>query len=411
MKTKIFSIIAILLIFGFVSCNKQSNELNLKKIDVSTDTKKIIEANNQFGFDMLQKIISTDDADGNLMISPVSISLALAMTYNGADGATKDAMTQTLNLSGLSVDDINSSYKQFIADLISVDNDVELSIANSIWYRNSFYVEPDFISTNEDYYNAVVSALDFSAPSAVITINDWVADNTNDLITEIVEQIDPATVMYLINAIYFKGIWHYEFKESETSNQPFYLSSDDQIDVPTMSMKASLDYYSNEDFTAVKLPYGDGNYSMTLMLPYNENNPDSIIKKMDVDLWADMVDNFVNSNEINLFLPKFSFEYEKKLNEILKIMGMEVAFGGSADFTKINNDGGLYISEVKHKSFIEVNEEGTEAAAVTSVAVYFESTVNPQQMTVRFDKPFVFAITEVTTNTVVFIGKVENPLN
>lgn len=408
MKTKNLLIILLVVGFAFLSCKKQKTELNPKSLQISSETEQIISANNEFGFEVLKKISEDGESNGNFMISPVSISLALAMTYNGAEGTTKDAMEETLNLTGLSVDEINTSYKQFIADLISVDEDVNLSIANSIWYKESFNVEPDFISVNQEYFDAEVSALDFVNPSAVETINNWVSDKTSDLITEIITEIEPNTVMFLINAIYFKGTWFYEFEQSATTELPFYLDDGGFVSVPTMNLKGDLDYYSDENLAAVQLPYGRGNYSMILMLPFGQNTADSLISKLDLVSWNEMVDNFVTAYELNLYLPKFTFEYEKELKEILSIMGMEIAFTVGADFANINPNADLYISKVKHKTFIEVNEEGTEAAAVTSVAIN-ELSAGPGSE-IKFNKPFVFAITETTTNTVLFVGKVENPI-
>ena len=413
MKKYQIPVLIIFLILSIASCKKNDlpNELNPKQINLSDTDMELVQADNKFGFDLLKKITEAENEGENIMISPVSISLALAMTYNGADGTTKQAMEETMNLVGLSVDEINNSYKYLISELISVDDDVMLSIANSIWYRNDFEVLDNFISVNTNYYDAEVESLDFSSSNSIDIINNWVATNTNDKITEIIDEIDSETVMYLINAIYFKGIWFYQFEEDQTTQEQFYLSNGTNIEVPTMSLSADLQYFYNDLFQAVELPYGQGNYSMMLFLPKNEITADSIIYQLSETNWNSWLDGFYLQNSVNIHLPKFSFEYEKQLNEVLCILGMEIAFSDLADFSKINSGANLYISEVKHKTFIEVNEEGTEAAAVTSVAINELSAGGGDGMHIHFNKPFVFAIREVTTNTVIFMGKVENPNN
>lgn len=414
MKNYQISILVIILMFSFASCKKNGIEegLNPKNINLSLKDKKLVKADNKFGFDLLKKINESAIEGENIMISPISISLALSMTYNGANSTTKQAMEETLNLSDLSVEEINKSYQKIISELISVDDKVNLSIANSIWYRNGFNVLDDFLSVNKQYYDAKVEALDFSNSNSKDIINSWVATNTNDKITEIINTIDPATVMYLINAIYFKGVWHYQFEESETVAQPFFLSNETSIETQTMSLAADLQYANNSLFQAVELPYGQGNYSMMLFLPQSDISTDNIINQLSENNWDDWLNDFSLQNSVNVHLPKFTFEYEKTLNEILSVLGMEIAFGGNADFSKINADGGLYISDVKHKTFIELNEEGTEAAAVTSVDINLTSVGDGESGThIYFNKPFVFAIREVTTNTIIFIGKMENPSN
>ena len=414
MKIDKIIFIGLFLFFITSSCEKKNmesvQELNPEKIPLTEKGKQIILADNKFGFDLLKNITQEEESSNNIMISPTSVALALAMAYNGADGATKTAMEETLNKQGLSIDDINESYKYLIQALKTVDEKVTMSIANSIWYRDDFEVEQDFISTNQNYYDAEVAALNFADSDAKSIINNWVAEKTNNKISEIVNSISPQTVMFLINAVYFKGIWHYEFNESETEELPFTLADGTVKQVETMSMKADLNYYYNNLFKAVELPYGQGNYTMMLFVPNNENNVNDIISELSPENWSSWIHGLCQTNSVNVFLPKFTFEFERTLNDILTAMGMTIAFSpDEADFSKINPNYQLYISEVKHKTFIEVNEEGTEAAAVTSVEIGYTCDDGDNSITVNFNRPFLFAIREVTTDAVVFIGKVENP--
>jgi serpin B len=348
------------------------------------------------------------------MISPVSVSLALAMTYNGAEGETKSAMEETLYLSGLSPKQINESYKSLMKDLLSVDPRVTMEIANSIWYRQEFHVEQNFIDINSTYYDAEVNALDFNSPEAGNTINGWVADRTHDKIDKIIDEtIDPLTVMFLINAIYFNGEWKYRFDTSKTSEESFYLPDSREIQTDMMVTETELGYYKNELFQAVELPYGNGDYSMVCFLPKGEYQVSDIVAAMNTENWNQWMNSF-DTTEIQLYLPKFKFEYKKKLKEILSLMGMEIAFiPEKANFDGINpTQEDLYINEVLHKTFVEVDEKGTEAAAVTSVQINtLCDGCGGGPMELRFDKPFVFVIREVTTDIIIFSGVLMNPEN
>ncbi|MBA7546210.1 hypothetical protein ES705_38593 [subsurface metagenome] len=370
----------------------------------------LVEADNLFGIKLFKEVLKTEEPEKNVMISPLSVSLALAMTYNGADGDTKEAMEKTLELSGLTVDEINENYKMLIDALASVDPKVLMSIANSIWYKQTFEVEQDFINVNQNYFYAEVSPLDFYAPDAVTTINNWVADKTKNKITEILDEIPAAAVMYLINAIYFKGIWKYEFDESDTEEKSFYLSDGTTKDVPMMVQEGSFNYLSNDILQAVEMPYGTGNYSMIILLPQNNKTLDDIIDQLSNENWNRWLSEFYEAEKVQIHLPKFKFEYEDSLNNELINMGMEIAFDPyNADFSKINLYRQLFISRVIHKTFIEVNEEGTEAAAVTLVEIC--EIVSEPGTGIHFyvNHPFVFAIKEKYTNAIIFIGKVMEP--
>ena len=392
------------------SCREESIETNeFKDIQLDEKSAQIVEADNEFGFELFQSIFASEIEYENIMVSPLSVSLALAMTYNGADGDTKTAMEETLKLYGLPPEEINTSYQTLVNALKSLDEKVILKIANAIYYSDSFSVEQDFISTNENYYDAEVSALDFNSSNAVKTINNWVADKTNDKIKTILEEISPDQVMFLLNAIYFKGIWQSEFEKSDTEEKDFYLEDGSTVQTDFMQQNNSVNYLNNDLFSAIELPYGQGNYNMYVFLPQTDKSLEDITNNLSNNNWATWQESFNEAN-VDIEFPKFKYEYEIKLNDVLSDMGMEVAFLPlDADFSGINKNRDLYIDYVKHKSFIEVNEEGTEAAAVTIVAIADYAADPESSISFNVNRPFLFAITEKSTGAILFIGTVKNP--
>ncbi len=371
--------------------------------------KQLVQTDNKFGLKLFQEIIQ-QEKNKNVFISPLSVSMALGMTLNGADGETQAAMENTLELTGMTIEEINQSYKSLIMLLTQLDPKVIFNIANSIWYRQGYTFEQDFIDLNMDYFSAVVQALDFNDPNSADVINAWVKDNTNDLIQQIVDPpIDPHTIMFLINAIYFKGTWTYEFEEDLTQDDLFNLPDGSQKTCRMMQIDGELQYIDNAAFQAIDLPYGDELFSMTILLPKPQVDIDSLISELSQEKWNLWLES-LTKNEVNLHLPKFKFAYEVPLNEVLKALGMGVAFDPfQADFTKMyTGPNNAYISKVKHKTFVEVNEEGTEAAAVTSVEIGVTS-IGPGGIVMRVNRPFIFMIRENHSQTIFFIGKVIEP--
>jgi serine protease inhibitor len=408
MKAKIGMIV---LAIGCFSCEKSADlPQERKEIAITKTTADIIKSDNDFGLTLFKEVASKDTASVNIFVSPTSVALALAMTYNGAAGETKTAMENAMRKQGLTAEEINSSYKSLIDALLSVDPKVILEIANSIWYREGFNVLPDFVSINQSFYNAGVTSLDFSSSGATGIINGWVNDNTHGRISKIVDNIPDEAVMYLINAIYFKGIWQYEFKKDKTTDGPFTLPDGSSVTVPMMKQDVSLRHMSNDLFSMIELPYGRGNFSMLVMLPETGHSTADIVDALNSADWETWINGMTELN-IDLHLPKFTFEYKNELNDELAALGMGVAFTDLADFTGINAMGNLFISKVLHKSFVEVNEEGTEAAAVTSVEIA-NTTANPDPVYTPFyaDHPFLFAIRETSTGTILFIGSLHDPL-
>lgn len=377
-------------------------------ITLTEQQQRLTEADNTFGLKLFRHL-SRAEGDANVFISPLSVSMALGMALGGAAGDTRLAMQETLELAGLSMDDIDTSFRDLIDLYTTLDARVQFELANSIWHRDTFPVEADFLARNQTYFDAAVRALDFNSDEAPKTINAWVDEKTHGKIDTIApDKIDPLTMLFLINAIYFKGDWTYTFDESLTHNAPFTRADGSQATVPMMSLReAGLPYAQHDDYQAVDLPYGDSLFSMTIFLP-RENLPlADFVAGLDAQAWAAATAGLALVNLDVLEMPRFKLEYDVSLKEALKALGMEVAFDAAvADFSGINpTQDDLHISEVKHKTFVEVNEEGTEAAAVTAVVIGVES-VGHTPLIMRIDRPFVFAIREHATGAILFIGQV-----
>jgi len=373
---------------------------------LTLEEESLVQSDNTFGFKIFREIVDQEQ-DKNIFISPLSIAMALGMTLNGANGETREAMQTVLELSGLTEQEINESYESLIELLRGLDPNVIFQIANSIWYRRDIPFGEEFFELARTYFDAEISGLDFSDPDTLDVINGWVDENTNGKIKEIIDEIDPLTVMFLINAIYFKGTWTYEFDEGQTKDDLFTTADGSQKACRMMQLTGDLQYFENSDFQLIDLPYGDGDYSMTIFLPRIGKDVDSLIAEFHENNWRQWLDS-LDKNEVALYLPKFKLEYELDLNDVLTALGMGIAFEpGTADFTRMCESGGLYIHQVKHKTFVEVNEEGTEAAAVTSVEMRLTSA--PDNTTMRVDRPFMFVIRETKSQTLLFMCKIVEP--
>ncbi len=352
--------------------------------------------------------INKSELNQNVFISPLSIAYALGMTLNGAGGNTYDSIKNTLDLSSLSSDEINQNYKSLMQLLMGLDQKVIFKIANSIWYRNDLPVENDFIDVNKKYFDAQVSGLDFGAPDAAQIINNWVDQSTNGKIKTIVPApIPKLVVMYLTNAIYFKGTWTYQFAPNQTKDDKFTLPNGSQQICKMMSISGDFKYFEDEQLQLIELPYGDKKFSMTIVLPKGDKNIDEFVAGLSVFRWNSLIQN-LRLKEGALLLPKFKIEFKKSLKDVLKAMGMDIAFDPHrANFSKISKTGDLHITDVLHKTYVDVNEEGTEAAAVTSVEIGITSI--QETFFMRVDRPFFFVIRENHTLSLIFMGKIVEP--
>ncbi|MBD2612130.1 MAG: serpin family protein [Nostoc sp. ZfuVER08] len=412
---------ASVVLFGVLGCSQvdsnksalaQSSlpqpETPLEKKTVKTDT-KIIQSNNKFGFQLFSEVNKNDGGEKNVFISPSSVAIALAMTYNGASGSTQQAMAKTLELQGMSLSEINSGYAALLKQILeNADAKVQLKIANSLWANQEVKFQPDFLQRTEDFYQAKVSNLNFKNPTAINNINDWVKDNTAGKINKIVEKIEPDQVLFLINAIYFKGNWTNEFDKNQTAEYPFYITSGKQKKHQMMSQEGDYKYYENQQFQAVSLPYGkDGKVSFYIFLPKENSNLKAFSQSLNVENWEKWMTQF-NKQKGFIRLPRFKTEYDISLNNSLKALGMEEAFSNKANFSGMGQN--FAISQVKHKTFLEVNEEGTEAAATTSVGIVATSLrPEPEPFRMIVDRPFFCAIRDNQTGSILFMGSIVEP--
>jgi serpin B len=384
----------------FAACGGTQQGPNVR--DLTAQEQSLAKSSNTFGFKLLSEVVAQSDG-GNVFISPLSVSLALGMTYNGAAGSTEQGMRDTLSFGDLTVDEINEGYRGLIDLLTEMDPSVQMEIANSVWYRQGFEVLQTFIDALQTFFDALVTDVDFTDPGTKDAINDWVADKTHDKIKKILERTDANMVMVLINAIYFKGTWTYQFDPDDTRDDTF-RAPDGEKTVKMMKLKGELRYQRNQDFEAIDLPYGHGLFSMTLLLPAEGTSVDDLVAKLTDENWAAWMAGF-QEEEIDLYLPRFELEWEESLIDVLTALGMQDAFTpGAADFSGIKPDHQMWISEVKHKTYVKVNEEGTEAAAVTAVVV--TDSAPPY---LKFDRPFLFVIHDNHSQAMLFMGKIVDP--
>ena len=367
-----------------------------------------IASSNRFAFDLFRSI-NRRFIDTNVFISPLSASFALGMTLNGADGETFEGMRQALRIDDTDRSVINDAYRDLIKLLLELDPSVDMRIANAIWYRNTFPFHRAFFDTVSHYFDARVAGLDFASPATVDRINAWVDTATAGKIPKVIDGIDDSLVMLLMNAIYFKGSWRSQFDPAQTRTAPFatergssYSASMMHLDAPHLAL-AHLN-----GVQAVDLPYGRAAFTMTAILPPAGTDVDAFIETLDQSKW-DAIIGALHNTKADVYLPKFRMAWEDTLNDDLKAMGMENAFcEGCANFLRMSPVGDqLFISFVKQNTFVNVNEEGTEAAAVTTVGV----GVTSLPPSIRFNRPFVFVIRERLSGTILFIGKVAVPVS
>src|SRR4030042_2644179 len=393
---KYFIFIAIFMISAGMlpSCEKsdEPSEKEPPEIKLLKKSAEIIEADKAFGFELFREVHNLSEED-NLMISPLSVSYALGMTYNGAAGTTLEAFRNLLHFEDLTNQEVNESYKDLMGQMVTLDDKVEFSIANSIWYRLGLEALSEFIATNQDYFDAAVEEIDFPDPQTVETINQWIEDKTNGKIQDMLDYIPADAVMYLINAIYFNAQWKYEFEKDKTHEDDFILADGSSHLTDFMVVNGDFYYTSNDDFNVVELPYGDSAFSMVVMLPSGEKTVSDLVANLDVEHWNSWFENSSMTN-VQVELPKFKYGFKSLLNDPLSNLGLEVAFSDAADFTRIRTSGGLLISRVIHQTFIDVQEKGTEAAAATIVEIIESSTNGGGPGIFKGDKTFLYLIKE-----------------
>ena len=375
-----------------------------------------VAATNRFAFDLYREL---GPPQGNRLVSPLSLQLALSMTANGATGSTLDGMLAGLRVGDIALGDINRS-NRILADALTSDTEVDLAIANSLWARQGARFRPNFVERNRRYYNARLTALDFTDPNTVPTINAWVRDNTRGRIERIVENMSPRSFLFLMNAVYFKGLWESPFAESATRDAPFTLLDGSSIDVPLMYRRARVAYAETELFQAAALPYRGGNLEMVLVLPRRASGDESIdapLRALHDSLSAPAFDRWrrqLARREVRLFVPRFRMEHSIGLKRQLSALGMTEAFDPRrADFSEMlgpDSRGAAYIENVTHKTFLQVDEAGTVAAAATSIEISLTSAHPMEEPPiVKLDRPFLLVIRDRSTGAILFVGTLVDP--
>lgn len=345
-----------------------------------------------YSLNFFQKTVASLDKDQNMLVSPYSAGCALSMLAEGAEGETKEEILKVLN--GI----------PFKNEKLYSDRDNKVTTANSIWVKNGFPVKKDYLKLIGKDYGALVTNLDFSSPKAVKAINDWCSDNTEGLIPSIIDGIDPSYVMFLLNALYFKAPWDH-FDRNATMDGTFH-GSRGKNKVPFMNTSKSFPYAEYQGCQMVEIPYEGNKYSMIVAMPSKDMDINGLISYLNEDAYNAAIGE-MNMRKVALSLPKFKFETSIELNDALKDMGMVKAFG-RGDFGAMT-DASVCVDEVKQKCVIEVSEEGTEAAAVTSIGIRLTS-VRPENRpaVMRVDRPFLFLIRSIEDQNILFIGRVMN---
>jgi len=358
----------------------------------------------KFFFDLVNDLPS-----GNIIISPSSVYLALSLLYNGAKGLTQKEMSQLLETQDLELETLNQDNLELQTILSNPDSKVTLSIANSLWVKSGVYIYPSFIESLQYFYKAEITNLDFTDPKSVIIINDWVKKKTNDKITSIIDQISSEEVLFLINAIYFKGLWAQPFDKNLTQNKPFYQLNGSTKEVPLMRREGEYSYLENDLFQAVSLPYSDQKLSLDIFLPQKTINFKTFLAQFNLEKWQQWLPK-LRERKGTVEIPRFKLEYQITLNSILQKLGMNKAFqANQADFSGLTNIP-VHVSDVIHKTYLEVNEEGTEAAAVTSIGVRAMSIPLPTEPFIfTADRPFVCVLREHKTGSLLFMATIVNP--
>ena len=374
------------------------------------DQERLVAANTAFALDLMHQVAQSRP-DANVFISPFSVSSALQMVANGAAGETKTEMQRVLQTSGLPADSLNAAVKDLNQQL-AARKDVTLNLANGLWFQQGFHLKSAFVDDNRKFFQARLAGVDFGKPKSARTINAWASQQTGGKIKEVVQfPFPPQTRLLLANAIYFQGQWVEPFKKNLTRPRAFHLPDGRTRRTPMMAQEGSFIYRETPAFQAVRLPY-KGGLQMELFLPSTNSSPQQLLAALAAPgNWRENAQGGFSLQAGSVLLPKFRIEYDVQLNQALKALGMKRAFAADADFSGIADEP-LAISQVKQKSYVDVNEEGTEAAAVTTVTMTALAIRRPPPnwFTLILDRPFFFVISDVNSGSLLFMGIVNNPV-
>ncbi len=382
-----------------------------KSIELTEREKTVIEKNNTFAFELLRTVWLDGNKDENILISPFSATLALAMLNNGAEGNTREQIHEVLGYGNLTREELNGYFMKMLTALQDMDPRVTLETGNSIWIEQTFPALDSFVKVNRTYYEAEVYNKDFYDPQTLQKINNWCSEKTHGKIPFLLDEINKDNIMYLINALYFKGVWTVPFDKANTKDEKFSNNDGSTPLLPTMNNELLINHSYHDKFALAELPYGNEAFSMVILLPHEDTSLASVIRELSVEQWKSAV-NSLNGKTITLKVPRFKMEYKRDLINDLISMGMEDMCSVDADFTSIHPTAPLKVSQVLQKTYAGINEEGTEAAGVTSVSMSFTSTGNekPEVRNNKFyvNRPFMYFIKENSTGTIFFTGVMNN---
>ncbi|WP_353722808.1 serpin family protein [Dyadobacter sp. 676] len=377
------------------------NEVNPVEIPAAVSNGTI-----SFAFDFIHALQETQPANENLFVSPLSLHMALGMLLNGAGSETAQEIQKGLKMDAVALTELNAAYKTLIRDLPVADSKVSLGLANSVWYRNDFSVENNFQSVLKDSFESEVIGLPFD-DAAKDRINKWASDKTKGKIKKVLDQIKSDHVMFLLNALYFKGDWKSRFDSKRTQDAPFKLENGESKNVKMMYVSSDFKTGNVDNFVAVQLPYANGQFNMTLLIPRDQAKVDDVLKSITGDSWSKLNSGMQESG-VTVGLPRFTLEYSAQMKETLQKLGIQKVFKDEADLSKINNSSKLFVDFIKQDTYLGIDERGTEAAAVTSVGAITTSAA-PEPPRYICDRPFGLVISENTSNTILFIGRIKNP--
>lgn len=421
MKMKVFSLVAMALTLMVTSCGsskklqntgdaKGEKNMEIVKSDrildegflIPTDEdRKIIDSNNEFAMQLFRQVAGFDSK----VISPMSVSYLMGMLANGADGQTRQEILAAMGCKNMNVQQLNEFYRQMIQSAGNLDKSTTINIANYIALNKQYKLKSAFAQVMKDEYHAGVESLDFASPKTAKMINQWCAKQTNGMIPSLIEQVEPNAVSYIMNAIYFNGSWSDKFDKKLTHLENFQGYTRDIKKVQMMHRNAEYLYASNDQFAAVRIPYGNGAYSMTVLLPNPGKSVGEMMNKLDAKSLGQLRYNMDNCL-VDLKMPRFTTEVEQPLNDAISKMGAPGIFSGLANFSNFAN-GNLFISKMFQKAKIEVSEEGTKAVAVTA-AIMTMSALQPEEprhVEFHANRPFVYMITESSTGAILFLGQ------
>lgn len=373
---------------------------------LTTSERDVLGASNAFSFD-LWRTLNAAQRDSNVFVSPLSVSFALGMTMNGAATQTYDEMRSALKYGNASLASIDSGYKSLIGMLTTLDPTTTMQIANAIFYRSGFPFNQSFLDDAAKWFDAEVKNQNFNdEPATLAAINGWANTKTNGRIPTVLDRIKPDDVMFLLNAIYFKGSWREKFDPALTRDAPFHSATGGDQSAKLMSREGKMAYAETNTFQAVDLAYGDSSFTMTVILPKTGNSVETVAASLTADSWQSLTSSFA-TRLVGFSMPKITFSWKRELKDDMKALGMRAAFvPDGADFTRMSTSHGrnLYISLLKHDTFVAIDEVGTEAAAVTTVGVSVTSA--PVVTPMRVDRPYIFVIRERLSGTILFMGKI-----